>query len=63
MNPRGTDENLRPPGRRARQSPGIYYVPNLVPVLAQLNVLWLLWDKALRQCLHDKTAKTIVVTG
>src|ERR1700754_1402062 len=24
-------------------SPGIYYAPNFVPVLAQLNVLWLLW--------------------
>jgi uncharacterized RDD family membrane protein YckC len=43
-------------------SPGIYYVPNFVPVLAQLNVLWMLWDKPLRQCLHDKAAETIVVT-
>lgn len=42
-------------------SPGIYYVPNYLPVLAQLNVLWMLWDKPWRQCLHDKAAKTIVV--
>jgi uncharacterized RDD family membrane protein YckC len=26
-----------------------------------LNVLWLLWDRPLKQCLHDKIAGTIVV--
>ncbi|WP_242659127.1 RDD family protein [Thermostaphylospora chromogena] len=26
-----------------------------------VNVLWQLWDKPLRQCLHDKAARTVVV--
>lgn len=42
-------------------SPGPYHVPSYVPVLAQLNVLWMLWDRPLAQCLHDKAAKTTVV--
>lgn len=27
-----------------------------------IDPLWLLWDKPYRQCLHDKPAKTVVVT-
>lgn len=30
-------------------------------LFALLDVLWLLWDKPLQQCLHDKAAKTVVV--
>jgi uncharacterized RDD family membrane protein YckC len=33
----------------------------LVPGLGMLNVLWCLWDKPYRQCLHDKFADTVVV--
>ncbi|GAA2097616.1 RDD family protein [Actinomadura alba] len=62
---RATDGGPVPAGRAAVRalcySPGIYYAPNLIPVLAQLNVLWMLWDKPLKQCWHDKAAKTIVV--
>lgn len=31
-------------------------------VVSLLDQLWLLWDKPLRQCLHDKVASTVVVT-
>lgn len=31
-------------------------------VVSLLDQLWLLWDKPLRQCLHDKLAGTVVVT-
>ncbi|KAB2344072.1 RDD family protein [Actinomadura rudentiformis] len=33
----------------------------LIGVVNLLNTLWLLWDKPLRQCLHDKIARTVVV--
>jgi uncharacterized RDD family membrane protein YckC len=33
----------------------------LVPLGSLLNVLWLLWDRPLYQCLHDKVASTVVV--
>jgi uncharacterized RDD family membrane protein YckC len=56
-----------PKGRAALRalcySPGVYHVPFYIPVLGQLNVLWMLWDRPLRQCLHDKAAKTVVVRG
>jgi uncharacterized RDD family membrane protein YckC len=32
-----------------------------VPLLPLLDGLWQLWDKPLRQCLHDKAAETVVV--
>ncbi len=32
-----------------------------VPVLGLLDAFWLLWDRPLRQCLHDKPLDTIVV--
>jgi len=34
----------------------------LIPVVAAHNMAWLLWDPA-RQCLHDRIARSIVVTG
>lgn len=44
---------------------GVMSVPQLVPVAGPLfglvNYLWCLWDEN-RQCLHDKPAKTVVVT-
>jgi len=33
---------------------------SLVFLLGLLNVLWLLWDRPLHQCLHDKIASTVV---
>ncbi|GAA0319538.1 RDD family protein [Actinoallomurus spadix] len=36
-------------------------VPSAGGLFALLNVLWLLWDKPYRQCLHDKIAHTVVV--
>lgn len=32
-----------------------------LPYFGLLDALWLLWDKPLRQCLHDKAARTIVI--
>jgi uncharacterized RDD family membrane protein YckC len=64
---RAADGGPVPKGRAALRalcySPGIYHAPFYVPLLGQLNLLWLLWDKPLRQCLHDKAAKTMVVVG
>lgn len=36
-------------------------VPGVGGIFGLVNVLWLLWDKPYRQCLHDKVAHTIVV--
>ncbi|MCW2505547.1 MAG: hypothetical protein JWO79_3831, partial [Actinomycetia bacterium] len=36
-------------------------VNTIVGVYGFVNVLWLLWDKPYRQCLHDKFATTAVV--
>ena len=36
-------------------------VGGLIPGLGLLNILWCLWDKPYRQCLHDKFADTVVV--
>ncbi|MBX6386908.1 MAG: RDD family protein, partial [Microbispora sp.] len=41
-----------------RWVPVVEYV---VGIFSLLNVLWHLWDKPLRQALHDKAAKTVVV--
>ncbi|MFB4313102.1 RDD family protein [Actinomadura sp. 21ATH] len=35
----------------------------LVPVLGALDVLWALWDRPSRRCLHDRAAGTVVVRG
>jgi len=32
-----------------------------IPVVSLLDQLWLLWDKPLQQCLHDKPVNSIVV--
>jgi hypothetical protein len=34
----------------------------LFPPLAIRNLAWVLWDPA-RQCLHDRVARSIVITG
>jgi uncharacterized RDD family membrane protein YckC len=43
---------------------GRFFFPFLmaiVPLGGLLNVLWLLWDRPLYQCLHDKVVSTVVV--
>lgn len=58
-------------GSVPRGSPGwtraaVYWLPQLVPFLGGLfllvNVLFCTWDKPYRQCLHDKAARTVVVS-
>lgn len=45
----------------------VYSVPEIVPccgfVFWLINVLWCTWDKPYQQCLHDKAAKTVVVSA
>ena len=41
----------------------MFVVGAFVPFFNLIDVLWLLWDKPYRQCLHDKFAKTVVVKG
>ncbi|MFI9078897.1 RDD family protein [Streptomyces sioyaensis] len=44
----------------------VYTLPEIVPccgfIFWLINVLWCTWDKPYRQCLHDKAAKTVVVS-
>ncbi|MBQ0988345.1 RDD family protein [Streptomyces sp. F63] len=45
----------------------VYSLPQLVPcfgfVFWLVNVLFCTWDRPYRQCLHDKAAKTVVVSA
>ncbi|MGP3987487.1 RDD family protein [Streptomyces sp. 3N207] len=45
----------------------VYQIPPLVPCVGSLfwlvNVLFCTWDKPYQQCLHDKTARTVVVAA
>ncbi|GAB2938808.1 RDD family protein [Streptomyces mayteni] len=45
---------------------GVYSLPQLVPcfgfIFWLVNVLNCTWDQPYRQCLHDKTARTVVVS-
>lgn len=45
----------------------IYTLPEVIPccgtIFWLLNVLWCTWDKPYQQCLHDKGAKTVVVSA
>jgi uncharacterized RDD family membrane protein YckC len=59
-------------GRIPEGAPGwtraaVYSLPPIVPccgsVFWVVNVVWLLWDKPYRQALHDKAAKTVVVSA
>ncbi|MFD0883349.1 RDD family protein, partial [Streptosporangium algeriense] len=40
---------------------GIPLVGFVLNIFTLVNVLWQLWDKPLKQCLHDKVASTVVV--
>ncbi len=37
------------------------FLIGLVPFGGLVDVLWLLWDRPLHQCLHDKVASTVVI--
>ncbi|HEY7011724.1 MAG TPA: RDD family protein [Streptosporangiaceae bacterium] len=51
-------------GRAAGGRAAVYALPSAIPIIgtlfAAVNELWLLWDKR-RQCLHDKTVRTVVI--
>jgi hypothetical protein len=59
-------------GSIPRGNPGwfraaVYALPQLVPCVGVLfwlfNVLYCTWDQPYRQCLHDKAARTVVVSA
>ncbi|QKV94719.1 RDD family protein [Streptomyces sp. NA02950] len=61
-------ENGQPPvGQPGWVRAGVYALPEIVPccgfIFWLLNVLWCTWDRPYRQCLHDKAAKTVVVSA
>ncbi|MFF4606677.1 RDD family protein [Streptomyces sp. NPDC001339] len=55
-----------PTGQAAWVRAAVYTLPEIVPCCGFLfwlvNVLWCTWDKPYQQCLHDKAAKTVVVS-
>ena len=55
-----------PAGRAGWTRAAVYALPPIVPCCGSIfwlvNVLWLLWDKPYRQALHDKAARTVVVS-
>lgn len=56
-----------PTGSSAWGRAAVYQLPTLVPCLGTLfwlvNVLFCTWDQPYRQCLHDKTVKTVAVAA
>ncbi|MDT0307839.1 RDD family protein [Streptomyces sp. DSM 44917] len=56
-----------PQGNPAWYRAAVYSLPQLVPCLGfvfwLVNVLSCTWDKPYRQCVHDKAARTVVVTA
>lgn len=55
-----------PAGRPGWLRAGTYALPEIVPccgfIFWLINVLWCTWDRPYHQCLHDKVAKTVVVS-
>jgi uncharacterized RDD family membrane protein YckC len=55
-----------PAGASGWARAAVYNLPPLVPCIGFVfwiaNVLFCTWDKPYRQCLHDKAAKTVVVS-
>jgi uncharacterized RDD family membrane protein YckC len=60
-------DGATPAGRPGWTRAAVYALPPIVPccgsVFWLVNVLWCLWDKPYHQCLHDKAAKTVVVSA
>jgi uncharacterized RDD family membrane protein YckC len=56
-----------PTSQAAWARAAVYSLPNVVPCCGSLfwlvNVVWHLGDKPYRQCLHDKAARTVVVSA
>ncbi|MYW05371.1 RDD family protein [Streptomyces sp. SID3343] len=54
-------------GATAWTRAGVYTLPPIVPCLGTIfwlvNVLWQFWDQPWHQCLHDKAARTTVISG
>jgi uncharacterized RDD family membrane protein YckC len=48
-------------GGRAAGRTAALLVFGFLPCVGLLNELWLLWDRPLQQCLHDKVVTTVVV--
>ncbi|TDC19112.1 RDD family protein [Streptomyces sp. 8K308] len=55
-----------PRGNPAWYRAGVYSLPQLLPCIGfvfwLVNVLNCTWDRPYRQCVHDKAAKTVVVS-
>ncbi|MFE6779390.1 RDD family protein [Streptomyces sp. NPDC057702] len=60
------DNGANPTGQPGWYRAGTYALPQIVPccgfVFWLVNILWCTWDRPYRQCLHDKVAKTVVVS-
>ncbi|MBO0651610.1 RDD family protein [Streptomyces triculaminicus] len=60
------DNGAIPEGRPGWTRAAVYSLPEIVPccgfVFWLLNVLWCTWDEPYHQCIHDKAAKTVVVS-
>ncbi len=61
------ENGANPVGQPGWTRAAVYSLPPVVPCCGSLfwlvNVLWCLWDKPYQQCLHDKAAKTVVVSA
>lgn len=59
-------DGTNPAGQPGWTRAAVYALPPIVPCCGSLfwlvNVLWCLWDQPYHQCLHDKAAKTVVVS-
>jgi uncharacterized RDD family membrane protein YckC len=57
------------PGQAGWTRAAVYALPGALaallvgPLFWLLNSLWCVWDRPYRQCLHDKAARTVVVTA
>jgi uncharacterized RDD family membrane protein YckC len=60
------DSGTNPEGQPGWTRAAVYGLPPIVPCCGSLfwlvNVLWCLWDEPYHHCLHDKAAKTVVVS-
>ncbi|MEU4210414.1 RDD family protein [Streptomyces sp. NPDC026206] len=60
------DNGAIPEGRPGWTRAAVYSLPQIVTccgfVFWLVNVLWCTWDEPYHQCIHDKAAKTVVVS-